>query len=462
MKSQKFGDLLTEAIWRIKGRTSKPIKVIQEELGFAMGKTGDASLEYWRQGHIPSELADLEALTKNLAQQTDFEPAWFEKFLKYGGHPQPKRFCRELFPPPESPPPLAAIVYLKPQVDVRRVNTDSLIPAQFAMPLYRGDIIYAHVNALAHLICSNGLLFEATAESNLTITCQNNTGNKRIIGRWDAVLSEQFLHFPISPVPVETNLADLAKAEATIQNMALEEHGRAYMLAQLYRGRGMWEAAIGQLEWLTNTKKITSAYLSQQLGDLYLMVDLYTRAEENYQLALMSAKVATDKIAQIAAHTGLERAAYALRKAKQETFLDYVRFLAEEIISIIMAPRQMANSQEEAAGFLAEIKAQGLEFGASLDFGQALSFRGNEAIGPLEVVAVTYATTQSIIENLSLLEIETQISKGLLPTTLQRQAEKTAKKLGFIPDETQTFAPKYAALVAQDPDMLRDLMMKRP
>ena len=42
----KFAALLTEAILRIKGLTAKPIEVIQDELGYAIGKRGGASLEF--------------------------------------------------------------------------------------------------------------------------------------------------------------------------------------------------------------------------------------------------------------------------------------------------------------------------------------------------------------------------------------------------------------------------------
>jgi hypothetical protein len=51
-------------------------------------------------------------------------------------------------------------------------------------------------------------------------------------------------------VPDEASLADLAQAETKIRNLDLDEVAKSYLLAQLYRQREMWAAAINQLEKL--------------------------------------------------------------------------------------------------------------------------------------------------------------------------------------------------------------------
>jgi tetratricopeptide (TPR) repeat protein len=65
-----------------------------------------------------------------------------------------------------------------------------------------------------------------------------------------------------------------------------------------------------------------SPYVFEQLGDLYMEVELYSRAEEKYQMALKSAESIADLSAQGTAHTGLARAAWALGETEQA--VDYL------------------------------------------------------------------------------------------------------------------------------------------
>jgi len=338
-QSTKFGKLLTEAIWRIKFLTSKPVEVIQDELGYAIEKKGGASIERWRQGYIPANLSDLEALTRHLVDQTDFEPTWFAEFLHQGDHPYAERFCRHLFPPTKEPSPIAIIVYIQPDVDVRRANTDRLIPAQFAMPLYRGDVVYTYAKATAHLVCSNGLLFNITEESNLTITCQDKPDDKRIIGRWDTVLGDQLLQIATLQLSDKSILPDITEAETAIQSAKLDDEFGAYLLAQLYRRHGKWRAAIDQLEWLTDNQAITSTYLSQQLGDLYYKSGHYTKAEEHYQSIFIATEATKDKRIQGSAYLGLAHVAIALDEA--ERALAYLKAVNTAMAQLRYVPHSL-------------------------------------------------------------------------------------------------------------------------
>ena len=58
----RFADLLTAAIQQIKRREGKPVRVIQDELGYALGKAGGSMVEFWRKGNLPARHADLELL----------------------------------------------------------------------------------------------------------------------------------------------------------------------------------------------------------------------------------------------------------------------------------------------------------------------------------------------------------------------------------------------------------------
>jgi predicted ATPase len=107
----KFARLLTEAIYRIRARESKPIRTVEDELGYALGKKGGASIEYWRKGHLPAKLSDLEAVAREICRRTDLGPAWLEAFLRSADHPQPPALVREMCGPATAvlpPTPVAA------------------------------------------------------------------------------------------------------------------------------------------------------------------------------------------------------------------------------------------------------------------------------------------------------------------------------------------------------------------
>ena len=93
----KFANLLTETIYRIKFREDKNISVVQDELGYALGKEGGASIEHWRKGHTPSKLPDLENLAQELVRrQGIITRTELEQFLLRGGHPHPSELFDQL------------------------------------------------------------------------------------------------------------------------------------------------------------------------------------------------------------------------------------------------------------------------------------------------------------------------------------------------------------------------------
>jgi hypothetical protein len=125
----------------------------------------------------------------------------------------------------------------------------------------------------------------------------------------------------------EPDQAALAGAEAEIRALDVDQTSRAYLLAQLYRGWAMWDAAITQLEQLT-AAGVSSASLWQQLGDLYFEIGLYAQAEQGYASALAAAEAAGDQSAQAAAHLGLSRVAHAFEEVA--TAIDHLQ-TAEEL-----------------------------------------------------------------------------------------------------------------------------------
>lgn len=98
MDTERFRGLLRDGIYRIKDfESGKTIRVIQDELGYAVGKAGGSVIEYWRKGNIPSTL-DLEMLVKQVVQRSDQGREWVNAILESAGYPYPKRPGHELFP----------------------------------------------------------------------------------------------------------------------------------------------------------------------------------------------------------------------------------------------------------------------------------------------------------------------------------------------------------------------------
>lgn len=85
----EFARLLTEGIYRIRSLEGKSISIIQDELGYALGREGGTAVEYWRRGHSPN-LDDLELLGRLIFERGQMELPWLHTFLRQGGHPSPQ------------------------------------------------------------------------------------------------------------------------------------------------------------------------------------------------------------------------------------------------------------------------------------------------------------------------------------------------------------------------------------
>lgn len=57
-----FARLLTEAIHRIRQNEGKSVRIVQDELGYALGRQGGSAVERWRKGHLPPTMEDGETL----------------------------------------------------------------------------------------------------------------------------------------------------------------------------------------------------------------------------------------------------------------------------------------------------------------------------------------------------------------------------------------------------------------
>lgn len=100
---QQFAQLLTEGIYRIRANEDKAIGIIQDELGYALGREGGSAIEHWRRGFQPAHLADLEQLAQLVMKRGRLDAQWLEAFLQHGGHPDAAVCCQTILTTLQSP-----------------------------------------------------------------------------------------------------------------------------------------------------------------------------------------------------------------------------------------------------------------------------------------------------------------------------------------------------------------------
>ena len=98
---EKFAQLLTQAVHRIRIRESKTIKktirIVQDELGFALEREGGSCIEYWRKGHVPTTMDEVKKLARELVKRGGLNEHEFKQFLHSAGHPDLTGLGHELF-----------------------------------------------------------------------------------------------------------------------------------------------------------------------------------------------------------------------------------------------------------------------------------------------------------------------------------------------------------------------------
>lgn len=93
--SGKFAELLTEAVYHIRLRESKSLQIVQDELGYAIGRDGGSVITHWRRGNTPGKLADLESLTRELIRRSGLGHDWAQRFMVAGGFPESGLFTEQ-------------------------------------------------------------------------------------------------------------------------------------------------------------------------------------------------------------------------------------------------------------------------------------------------------------------------------------------------------------------------------
>lgn len=80
-----FGDLLSKAIRLIAAREDKSIAVVQDELVYALGRSGGTAVEYWRKGHIPPTVEVALTLLVELRRRAELGPSEMERLARSAG-----------------------------------------------------------------------------------------------------------------------------------------------------------------------------------------------------------------------------------------------------------------------------------------------------------------------------------------------------------------------------------------
>lgn len=77
-----FGQLLTEGLYRIKLQEGKPLSVIQDELGYAIGRdAGGSPLAYWRRGNVPTNIQEFVNLLQHMVRRGNINREWIERLV---------------------------------------------------------------------------------------------------------------------------------------------------------------------------------------------------------------------------------------------------------------------------------------------------------------------------------------------------------------------------------------------
>ena len=63
--SELFAQILGKAVHYIAATENKSIKIIQDELGYALGRSGGSAIDYWRRGHVPEDEQEIEQLARD-------------------------------------------------------------------------------------------------------------------------------------------------------------------------------------------------------------------------------------------------------------------------------------------------------------------------------------------------------------------------------------------------------------
>lgn len=150
----------------------------------------------------------------------------------------------------------------------------------------------------------------------------------------------------------------------------------------------------------------------------------------------------------------VERAIPDLSFLPPLSLTEYVRSVAKALVQAL-APEESAELPGVADMLFDFIAFEGPAFRFQPDVSL-----GNDSLDALQIVTVTYNSTQRVLQEWSQSEtepIESQIKRGTLQQALRKQAEEEAGQ-HLQQEEAQRFAEQYAQVVSQTPAALQRLL----
>jgi hypothetical protein len=105
--SERFAEILTKAVRTIKALQDRDLEIIQDELGYALGRKGGSFITHLRKGNLPAKIEDVPALAQELIRRKGLTLIDCERFLESAGVPRPKEAALKLWATVAGEPVLA-------------------------------------------------------------------------------------------------------------------------------------------------------------------------------------------------------------------------------------------------------------------------------------------------------------------------------------------------------------------
>ncbi len=134
---------------------------------------------------------------------------------------------------------------------------------------------------------------------------------------------------------------------------------------------------------------------------------------------------------------------------------DYVYSLAEKLATAI-DPDLIDDLEMVVDLFFERVEALGKQFRLEALFVPTFG-PGDDEISALQLLGLAYASTESLVSELSPEEIDSQAQTDQLMRNAEQRAVSSAEKVGLSATQAQTIAARYAQLIARDADTLEAL-----
>lgn len=126
--------------------------------------------------------------------------------------------------------PLALVAGVIGRVEVRRQDSDRVVPAVFGLELFFKDAVITYEDSAADILCHNGLLFSVEAERAITIRCQE-TGDVPTVGALDAETSSRIVRAVEEPRTITLARAGTRASPADVGQVPLLAFPRNTLIA---------------------------------------------------------------------------------------------------------------------------------------------------------------------------------------------------------------------------------------